>query len=100
MHLATQSKPRSGAVQSKRVTVKAIVVEQYGGPEVLKPKEVEIGEPGPGQTRVRIAMAGVNFVDIYQRCGTYPRQLPYIPGLEGAGVVEAVGERRQQRSSW
>lgn len=72
-----------GPAQGKRVTMKAIVVGQYGGSEVLKLKEVEIGEPEPGQARIRI---GVNFVDIYQRRGTYPRQLPDIPGLEGAGL--------------
>lgn len=72
--------------------MKAIVVEQHGGPEVLKLKEVPIGEPGPGQARVRIAATGVNFVEIYQRVGRYPMKLPYIPGGEASGVVEAVGE--------
>lgn len=72
--------------------MKAIVVSQYGDTEVLKLQEVEIGKPGKGQVLVRIAAAGLNFVEIYQRRGTYPKPLPYIPGSEAAGVVEAIGE--------
>jgi NADPH2:quinone reductase len=72
--------------------VKAIQIEQPGSPEVLKLKEVAIGRPGPGQALVRIAAVGVNFVEIYQRSGRYPMKLPYIPGGEACGVVEAVGE--------
>ncbi len=72
--------------------MKAIQISQYGGPEVLKIHNVPIGKPGKGQALVRLKMAGVNFVDIYQRRGTYPVKLPYVPGLEGAGIVEAVGE--------
>ncbi len=49
-------------------------------------------EPGPGEARVRLSAAGVNFIDVYQRTGTYPGQLPFTPGLEGAGQVDAVGE--------
>ena len=87
MHVTTESKSRAERVAGKLI-VKAIVVEQYGGPEVLQLKETEIPSPGPGQALVRIAMAGVNFVDIYQRRGMYRRQVPFVPGLEGAGVVE------------
>lgn len=72
--------------------MKAIVVTQYGGPEVLKLQDVEIGRPGKGQVLVRLAAAGLNFVEIYQRRGTYPKKLPYTPGWEGAGTVESVGE--------
>lgn len=72
--------------------MKAIIVSQYGGPEVLRFQETDIGKPGKGQVLVRLAAAGLNFIDIYQRRGTYATKLPYIPGLEGAGVVEAVGE--------
>ena len=72
--------------------MKAIQMSQYGGPEVLKIHDVSIEKPGQGQALVRLEMAGVNFIDIYQRRGTYPVKLPYIPGLEGAGIVEAVGE--------
>lgn len=72
--------------------MKAIQVTQYGAPEVLKIREVSIGKPGLGQALIRIKAAGVNFIDIYQRRGTYPVPLPYIPGLEASGVVEAVDE--------
>lgn len=72
--------------------MKAIRVHQNGGPEVLKLEEVEEGKPGPGQALVRIHNAGLNFVDIYFRRGTYPTSLPYTPGWEASGVVEAVGE--------
>ena len=70
---------------------KAIRFHETGGPEVLKLETVEVGEPGPGQVRVRHHACGVNFIDIYQRTGLYPNPLPLIPGGEGAGVVEAVG---------
>lgn len=71
--------------------MKAIQISQYGGPEVLKIQELEIGKPMKGQALVRMKAAGVNFIDIYQRRGTYPVALPYVPGLEGSGIVEAVG---------
>jgi NADPH2:quinone reductase len=70
---------------------KAIRLHQTGGPEVLKWEEVEVGEPGPGQARVRHTAVGVNFVDTYHRSGLYPVSLPSGLGSEGAGVVEAVG---------
>ncbi len=72
--------------------MKAIQIKQYGGPEVLKIQDTKIGKPGEGQVLISIKAAGINFVDIYQRRGTYPVNLPYIPGLEGAGIVEAIGE--------
>lgn len=72
--------------------LKAIQITQYGGPEVLKIHEIPIGNPGDDQALIRLEAVGVNFIDIYQRRGTYPVKLPYIPGLEGAGVVEAVGK--------
>jgi NADPH:quinone reductase len=72
--------------------MKAIQISEYGGPEVLKIRETQIGKPGSGQALIRIEAAGINFIDVYQRRGTYPVKLPYIPGLEGSGVVEAVGE--------
>lgn len=71
--------------------IHAIVVHQAGGPEVLRREPVEVAEPGAGQVRVRLAAAGVNFIDVYFRTGLYPRPLPYVAGLEGAGTVEAVG---------
>lgn len=70
---------------------RAVVVHELGGPEVLRVEPHDPGEPGPGQVRVRIAAAGVNFIDVYFRTGLYPRPLPFVAGLEGAGVVERVG---------
>ncbi len=76
----------------KASKVKGILVTANGGPDVLKYQDIEIMAPGPGQAFVKIAACGVNFIDIYQRIGRYTVPLPYTPGLEGAGVVEAVGE--------
>lgn len=67
-------------------------MKQFGGPDVLKMEEVPTPKPENGQALVRIERAGLNFIDIYQRRGTYPVKLPYIPGLEASGVVEEVGE--------
>ncbi|MDQ3912445.1 MAG: quinone oxidoreductase [Actinomycetota bacterium] len=72
--------------------MKAVRVSEYGGPEVLSYEDVATQEPGPGQARVRLAASGVNFIDIYQRTGTYPMDPPFTLGQEGAGEVEAVGE--------
>jgi NADPH:quinone reductase len=72
--------------------MKAIRVNEHGGPEVLRYEDVAIPEPGAGQARVRLAASGVNFIDVYQRTGTYPQDLPFTLGLEGAGEIEAVGE--------
>lgn len=69
----------------------AIRVHQPGGPEVLVPEEVPLPEPGPGQVRIKVAAAGVNFIDVYHRKGLYPLPLPMTPGSEAAGVVDAVG---------
>ena len=70
---------------------KAIRVHTTGGPEVLQLDDIPVGEPGPGQARVRHTAIGVNFIDAYQRSGLYPVPLPFVAGNEGAGVVEAVG---------
>jgi NADPH2:quinone reductase len=70
---------------------KAIRFARTGGPEVLELVDVEVGEPGPGQARVRNHAIGVNFIDVYFRNGLYPLDLPNGLGQEGAGVVEAVG---------
>lgn len=72
--------------------MKAIQVERPGGPEALVLREVALPEPGPGEVRVRIHAAGVNYIDIYHRTGLYPLPLPFTPGSEAAGVVDAVGE--------
>jgi NADPH2:quinone reductase len=76
----------------KREMTHAIRIHDTGGPEALKWEEVEVGEPGPGQVRIRQAAAGLNFIDVYHRTGLYPQQTPFIPGVEGAGTVEAVGD--------
>jgi NADPH2:quinone reductase len=71
----------------------AIRLYENGGPEVLKWEAVELGDPGPGQVRLRHGAVGLNFIDVYFRTGLYP--LPQVPGgigLEGAGVIEAVGD--------
>jgi NADPH2:quinone reductase len=70
---------------------KAIRIDQHGGPEVLKLVDVEVGEPGPGEVRIRHRAIGLNFIDAYFRTGLYPSALPFVPGGEGAGVIEAVG---------
>ncbi|HEY8925610.1 MAG TPA: quinone oxidoreductase [Polyangia bacterium] len=72
---------------------KAIVIEETGGPEVMRLKEAPPVDPGPGEIRIRQHAAGVNFIDIYFRTGFYkaPGGLPFVPGMEGAGVVDAVG---------
>jgi NADPH2:quinone reductase len=69
----------------------AIRVHQAGGPEVLQWDEIQVGDPGPGQIRLRQEAAGLNFIDVYHRTGLYKQELPFTPGVEGAGVVEAVG---------
>lgn len=69
----------------------AIRIHETGGPEVLKWDEAEAGEPGPGEARIRQEAAGLNFIDVYHRTGLYPQQLPFTPGVEGAGVVESIG---------
>jgi len=71
--------------------VKAIRIEEFGGPEVLRWRDVEPGEPGPGQVRLRHTAVGLNFIDTYHRSGLYPLELPSGLGSEAAGVVEALG---------
>jgi len=71
--------------------IRAIRFRETGGPEKLEATEIEVGDPGAGQARVRIERAGVNFIDIYHRSGLYPAPLPFVPGVEAAGVVESVG---------
>ncbi len=72
---------------------KAIVMQQTGGPECLLWQDVEVGEPGPGEARIRQTAVGLNYIDVYVRTGAYPLlKLPGTPGMEAAGVVEAVGD--------
>ena len=69
----------------------AIQIRQTGGPEVLNWTAVDVGEPGSDQGRLRQA-AGLHYIDVYHRTGYYPQPIPFIPGLEGAGTVEAIGQ--------
>ena len=71
--------------------MRAVVVHEIGGPEVLKAEDLPSPEPGPGELRVDVAAAGVNFIDVYYRTGAYPMPTPFIIGIEGAGIVSAVG---------
>jgi len=70
---------------------KAIRIHETGGPEVLKWEDVEVGDPGEGEIRIKQTASGLNFIDCYQRSGLYPIELPTALGSEGAGVVDAVG---------
>src|SRR5919107_1378232 len=84
---------REGRVyRGEEQTMKAVRIHEFGGPEVLGYEDVEIPEPGPVEGRVKLAASGVNFIDVYQRTGLYPGDLPRTLGLEGAGEVDAVGE--------
>jgi NADPH2:quinone reductase len=71
--------------------VRAIVIDEHGGPEVLSYREHPQPEPGEGEVLVDVAAAGLNFIDVYHRTGLYPVELPIVPGSEGAGTVAAVG---------
>ena len=70
----------------------AIRFHETGGPDVLRWEEVAVGDPAPGQVRLRHEAVGLNFIDTYHRSGLYPLPLPSGLGMEGAGVIEAVGE--------
>jgi NADPH:quinone reductase len=85
--------------------MKAIRIEGFGGPEVLRLTDAPDPSPGPGQVVVRVEAAGVNFIDVYHRTGLYPNPLPFVPGMEGEGVVAAVGPavslfREGDRVAW
>jgi NADPH2:quinone reductase len=70
----------------------AIIVYQPGGPDVLQWEQVSIGAPEPGQVKLRHTAVGLNYIDVYHRTGYYPMKTPFTPGMEGAGVVEAIGD--------
>ena len=70
----------------------AVQIDQPGGPEVMKLVDVAVGQPGPGEIRIRHKAIGLNFIDVYQRTGLYPNAMPLQLGMEASGVVEAVGE--------
>ncbi|TMV03777.1 quinone oxidoreductase [Ruegeria sediminis] len=73
-------------------TARTVVIHETGGPEVMKFEDRPLGEPGPGEVRIRHHACGLNFIDVYQRTGLYPLKLPHALGMEAAGVIEAVGE--------
>ena len=70
----------------------AVQIDRPGGPEEMKLVDLPVGQPGPGQVRIRHHAIGLNFIDVYQRTGLYPLPMPLTLGMEGAGVIEAVGE--------
>ncbi len=70
---------------------RAVQIAAFGGPEQMQIVELPVGEPGPGEIRIRHHACGLNFIDVYQRTGLYPNALPLNLGMEGAGIVEAVG---------
>ncbi len=85
--------------------MKAIRIDGFGGPDVMRLADVPVPTPGPGQVVVRVEAAGVNFIDVYHRTGLYPNPLPLVPGMEGAGVVASVGPgvslvREGDRVAW
>lgn len=67
------------------------IIEAHGGPEQFKLVDIELGEPGQGEVRISHKAVGLNFIDVYQRTGLYPMQLPHAMGMEAAGIVEAIG---------
>jgi len=71
---------------------RTVIIEDHGGPEVLKLVDRPVGDPGPGEIRITHKAVGLNFIDVYQRTGLYKMQLPAALGMEAAGVVEAVGD--------
>lgn len=72
--------------------VKTVVLNEFGGPENLIVSDRPVGEPSAGEVRIRHMACGLNFIDVYQRTGLYPLTLPHAMGMEGSGVIEAVGE--------
>jgi NADPH2:quinone reductase len=77
--------------------MRAIRVHRPGDPEEMRLEDVPSPTPGPGQARVQVAYSGVNFIDVYHRTGAYAMPLPFTPGSEGAGLVDAVGDGVQLR---
>lgn len=86
--MSTASTPSNSAT----ATTLAVQISQPGGPEQMALVSLPVGEPGPGQVRIAHRAIGLNYIDVYQRTGLYPLPLPLTLGMEGAGVVEAVGE--------
>jgi NADPH2:quinone reductase len=71
---------------------KTVIINEFGGFDKLKIQDMPVGDPGPGQVRIAHKACGLNFIDVYQRTGLYPLNLPHALGMEAAGVIEAVGE--------
>ena len=71
---------------------KTVIINEFGGSDKLTIQEMPVGDPGPGQVRIAHKACGLNFIDVYQRTGLYPLNLPHALGMEAAGVIEAVGE--------
>ena len=71
---------------------RTVIIEKAGGPEALKLVEREVGAPGPGEIRIAHKACGLNFIDVYQRMGMYPLELPHALGMEASGIIEAVGD--------
>lgn len=71
---------------------KTAIIEAHGGPEQFRIVDMPVGEPGPGEIRIVHKAIGLNFIDVYQRTGLYPLELPHAMGMEAAGIIEAVGE--------
>jgi NADPH2:quinone reductase len=96
MDLPEQGLTIHGSIQAilfeENTMTKAIRIDQNGGPEQLKLVDVTVGDPGPGEVRIRHHAVGLNFIDVYQRSGLYQLPMPLTLGMEGAGIVEAVGE--------
>ena len=82
-----------------QTTSRAIRIDQHGGPEQLKLVQVTVGDPGPGEIRIRHKAVGLNFIDVYQRSGLYTLPMPLQLGMEASGVIEAVGEGVSHRKS-
>jgi hypothetical protein len=88
----TVSAPARSPIRRSTIMVKAIRMNRVGGPEVMELVEVDLPPPGPGEVRMRHEAIGLNYIDVYHRTGLYPQPLPGALGVEGAGVVEEVGE--------
>jgi NADPH2:quinone reductase len=80
------------SIEENTTMSRAVQIDQNGGPEQMKIVDVQVGEPGPGQIRIRHKAVGLNFIDVYQRTGLYQLPMPLKLGMEGSGIVEAVGE--------
>ena len=87
IHQAVETARSRGKGES--LMTKAIRMHRTGGPEVLQIEDIKVGDPGPGQVKIRHRAIGLNFIEVYFRKGMYPAELPFTPGNEGAGDVIA-----------